>query len=267
MTEPLEKILKEKGRLEITLKVKDSCSLSSIVPRYNCFVCDVDICLECTTVLERRRLTKRARTHRSLLWRNRRVSVTSVVCLKTLCDKVAQIELDNQRQEVERRKVSVGVNTTDSEEDVSSECPTLVERETVLEAATPTEPEPEELAVCESQAEVYHVDVHLPTGDWSSPARGEKVVQQHRKPRTTLIDQIKLLNGVETPPQATSNSCSLNLKDQPQPTSLLSRLRLDGESLSSMSASPDIFHLRAPLVSWENFLTPSLTEDSTLAEF
>ena len=234
-------------------------------------MCDFDICIECKTVLEVRRQTRRARTHRSLLWRNRRVSVSSVVCLKTLCDKVAQIELDNQREEAERKKVSVGVNT-DSAEDDSSECPTLVERETVLELElTPTEPqEPQELRVDDSQTEVYQVDVHLPNGDWSgeecpSPASDEKFIKQHKKSRNLLIDQIKQLNGLEAEaPHASSTSCSLNLKDQP--TSLLSRLRLDGESLSSMSASPDIFHLRAPLVSWENFLTPSLSEESTLAE-
>ena len=195
--------------------------------------------------------------------------MSSVVCLKTLCDKVAQIELDNQREEAERKKVSVGVNTESAEDD-SSECPTLVERDRVLDL-TPTEPEPQELPEDVSQVEVYQVDVHLPNGDWSeeecsSPGIDEKFVKQHKKSRNLLIDQIKQLNGVEAPPASSSKSCSLNLKDQP--TSLLSRLRLDGESLSSMSASPDIFHLRAPLVSWENFLTPSLSEEeSTLAEF
>ena len=236
-------------------------------------MCDFDICIECKTVLEVRRETKRARTHRSLLWRNRRVSVSSVVCLKTLCDKVAQIELDNQREEAERQKVSVGVNTDSPEEEDSSECPTLVV-EQVLELS-PTQVEPQ----VEPQArEVYEVDVHLPNGDWSdqessspvSPSSEEKFIKQHKKSRNLLIDQIKQLNGLEVEAEthhASSKSCSLNLKDPPHPTSLLSRLRLDGESLSSMSASPDIFHLRAPLVSWENFLTPSLSEESTLAEF
>lgn len=203
--------------------------------------------------------------------------MTSVVCLKTLCDKVAQIELDNQREEAERKTVSVGVNTDSAEED-SSECLTLVERDRVLDL-TPTEPEPEELPVEESQkeerqGEVFTVDVHLANGDWSgedcsSPSLSseEKFIKEHKKSGNLLIDQIKQLNGVETHP-ASLKSSSLNSKDLPQHTSLLSRLRLDGESLSSMSASPDIFHLRCPLVSWENFLTPSLTEEeSTLAEF
>ena len=207
------------------------------------------------------------------------MSVSSVVCLKTLCDKVAQIERDNQREEAERKKVSVGVNTDSTEEEEeeeeevereeedSSECPTLVER---LHDLSPLEPVPQE----PQETGLHQVDVHLPNGDLSdsespaSPASDEKFIKQHKKSRNLLIDQIKQLNGVEVEtPHANSKSCSFNLKDPPQPTSLLSRLRLDGESLSSMSASPDIFHLRAPLVSWENFLTPSLSEESTLAEF
>ena len=213
------------------------------------------------------------------------MSVSSVVCLKTLCDKVAQIERDNQREEAERKKVSVGVNTDSTEEEEeeeeeereeeedSSECPTLVER---LHDLSPLEPEPQEPLEPQEPQEtgLHQVDVHLPNGDLSdsdspaSPASDEKFIKQHKKSRNLLIDQIKQLNGVEVEtPHANSKSCSFNLKDPPQPTSLLSRLRLDGESLSSMSASPDIFHLRAPLVSWENFLTPSLSEESTLAEF
>ena len=121
------------------------------------------------------------------------MSVSSVVCLKTLCDKVAQIELDNQREEAERKKVSVGVNTDSAEED-SSECPTLVERDRVLDL-TPTEPEPQELPVDVSQAEVYEVEVHLPNGDWSGEecsngGSNEKFVKQHKKSRNLLIDQI-----------------------------------------------------------------------------
>ena len=101
--------------------------------------------------------------------------MTSVVCLKTLCDKVAQIEIDNQREEAERKKVSVGVNTDSAEED-SSECTTLVERDRTLDL-TPTEPEPEDLPVEEkqgeekqveeSQGEEFKVEVHLSNGDWS----------------------------------------------------------------------------------------------------
>ena len=142
-----------------------------------------------------------------------------------------------------------------------------------LHDLSPLEPELQEPQEPQETG-LHQVDVHLPNGDLSdsdspaSPASDEKFIKQHKKSRNLLIDQIKQLNGVEVEtPHANSKSRSFNLKDPPQPTSLLSRLRLDGESLSSMSASPDIFHLRAPLVSWENFLTPSLSEESTLAEF
>ena len=63
-------------------------------PRYSCFVCDFDLCLECKTVWEERQAAKRAKAERRLR-RNPRLSraeVSNVVCLKTLCDTVAQIE-------------------------------------------------------------------------------------------------------------------------------------------------------------------------------
>ena len=75
----------------------------------------------------------------------------------------------------------------------------------------------------------------------------------HNYKMPLLIDQIRA-----QPPC----SCSI-------PDSILARLKLRGraESLLSMSESPDIFHLRAPLVSMENMFTPSISDDSLLAEF
>lgn len=75
----------------------------------------------------------------------------------------------------------------------------------------------------------------------------------HNYKKTQLMDQIR-----DQPPC----SCSI-------PDSILARLKLRGraESLLSMSESPDIFHLRAPLVSMENMFTPSISDDSLLAEF
>ena len=67
-----------------------------------------------------------------------------------------------------------------------------------------------------------------------------------------------------------SNSCSCTMACNMSVTSRKSRSRLHhgrGESLLSMSESPDIFHLRAPLVSMENFVSSSVSSDSSLAEF
>ena len=84
--------------------------------RYNCFVCDFDICIDCKTVLEKRSQLRRARTQRDLQSGMGKVEVSDVVCLKTLCDKVAQIELARKRRLAHRKKVSVGVNTDNTED-------------------------------------------------------------------------------------------------------------------------------------------------------
>lgn len=67
-----------------------------------------------------------------------------------------------------------------------------------------------------------------------------------------------------------SNSCSCTMACVKSRNSRKSKSRLQehrGESLLSMSESPDIFHLRAPLVSMENFVSSSVSSDSSLAEF
>ena len=66
-----------------------------------------------------------------------------------------------------------------------------------------------------------------------------------------------------------SNSCSCTMACTKSRTSRKSKSRLwdRGESLLSMTESPDIFHLRAPLVSMENFVSSSVSSDSSLAEF
>lgn len=251
-------------------------------------MCDFDICIDCKIVLEKRSEIKRAKTHRQLLARMGGVEVEDIVCLKTLCDKVAQIELARKLQ---RKTVSVGVNTVSAEqvqlemeedleereereerekggEDVDEEDEDSSQCVTVLEKVTPTDSLPNDIQSEndlseaggeEASAEVYKVDVHLSNGHCAR----EK--QKHKK---LLIDQIREFQLEDS--EATyfaSKSCSYSANFKDQPNSLLSRLKLDGESLNSMSASPDIFHLRAPLVSWENFMTPSVSSDSSPAEF
>ena len=213
-------------------------------------MCDFDICLECKNVLEKRSQVRRAKIQRALVGRAGRVEVSDVVCLKSLCDKVAQIQLAKKRPE--KRTVSVGVNTERSEGN-SSQCLAVVKTETETETETETD---EDLpATHEESAGRNTVEVHLlPNGHCAAP-------DSDKKYENPLIDQIRKLHGEETG-RSNSYSCSVSFKDPP---SLLSRLRLTGSSLTSMSASPDIFHLRAPLVSWENFMTPSVS-DETLAE-
>ena len=82
----------------------------------------------------------------------------------------------------------------------------------------------------------------------------------YKKP--LLIDQIREHIASPGSPWRTQCSCSSTMAD-----SILAKLRLRArtESLLSMSESPDIFHLRAPLVSMENMVTPSNSEDSLLA--
>ena len=60
-------------------------------------------------------------------------------------------------------------------------------------------------------------------------------------------------------PLVTKHSCSCPLSSSNN-SRLISLIRSD--TSLSMSESPDIFHIRAPLVSWENFMTPSLSDDS-----
>ena len=210
-------------------------------------MCDYDICLQCKSVLEKKSQARRAKLQRCLVGRTGRLEVSDVVCLKSLCDKVAQIELARKK---EKRTVSVGVNTDSAEED-SSQCLTLVEQDRAR-TDSETDTDGEVPAAHEDTASRYNVEVHLPNGHCAG-------ADTDKKHETPLIDQIRQLHGEET---SRSNSCSHSFKEPP---SLLSRLRLTSSSLASMSASPDIFHLRAPLVSWENFMTPSGSNE-TLAE-
>ena len=245
-------------------------------------MCDFDICIDCKTVLEKRSQLRRARTQRDLQAGVGKVEVSDVVCLKTLCDKVAQIELARKRRLAQRKKVSVGVNTDNTEdgrllveeeeeeeEEERKETEGDTSQSNSLEKVTdviPTDPQTNDEAsdddvdsaedenVC---TELYKVDVHLPNGHCSD-------AQKNQMAKTLLIDQLRKIHGEDgrtNHDRSNSYSCSVTFKDPPANTPL-SRLKLTGTSLTSMSASPDIFHLRAPLVSWENFLTPSVSESS-----
>ena len=92
----------------------------------------------------------------------------------------------------------------------------------------------------------------------------ETTDDNHNYKQPLLINQIKNVQNsvVLSPsihPRSHSCSCTMSYK-----RSVLTKLRhkFDRDSLLSMSESPDIFHLRAPLVSMENLTTPSISDDS-----
>ena len=66
--------------------------LFSFFCRYSCFYCDFDLCLECKNIWEERRQYRRQKAEKKLRKRGSKLDVANVVCLKTLCDKVAQLE-------------------------------------------------------------------------------------------------------------------------------------------------------------------------------
>ena len=98
-----------------------------------------------------------------------------------------------------------------------------------------------------------HSEPDLVTNNENDELSDDPCDTNHNYKKPLLIDQIR---------DQAPCSCSI-------PDSILARLKLRGraESLLSMSESPDIFHLRAPLVSMENMFTPSISDDSLLAEF
>ena len=195
--------------------------------------------------------------------------------------------------------MSVGINTeprTFSAEEDSSEALTIIGRDvscdTEMFDLTPTDPDPFPIMEEEtrghngdisehkddldhsvelSPGEECRVEVHLTNGHLThsepelvttngpvSDDDNDELSDDHRDTnhnykKPLLIDQVR---------DQAPCSCSV-------PDSILARLKLRGraESLLSMSESPDIFHLRAPLVSMENMFTPSISDDSLLAEF
>ena len=125
------------------------------------------------------------------------------------------------------------------------------------------------------------VEVHLTNGDLSHSDTDQTSINEtklnghlseddettddnHNYKQPLLINQFKNVQNsvVMSPsihPRSHSCSCTMSYK-----RSVLTRLRhkFDRDSLLSMSESPDIFHLRAPLVSMENLNTPSISDDS-----
>ena len=109
----------------------------------------------------------------------------------------------------------------------------------------------------------------LTNGD-SAPVNGhglseeEDAGPEHHQPRA--CDQLRAGLKSAAAERAQCSPCRASCRG-----ALLSRLvrgsRAESSSLLSMAESPDIFHLRAPLVSMENLLTPALSDDSLLAEF
>ena len=106
------------------------------------------------------------------------------------------------------------------------------------------------------------------TNGGSAPVNGHSLSEEedpeHHQPRA--CDQLRAGLKSVAAERAQCSPCRASCRG-----ALLSRLvrgsRAESSSLLSMAESPDIFHLRAPLVSMENLLTPALSDDSLLAEF
>ena len=107
------------------------------------------------------------------------------------------------------------------------------------------------------------------TNGGSAPVNGHSLSEEeedpeHHQPRA--CDQLRAGLKSAAAERAQCSPCRASCRG-----ALLSRLvrgsRAESSSLLSMAESPDIFHLRAPLVSMENLLTPALSDDSLLAEF
>lgn len=171
--------------------------------------------------------------------------------------------------------VSVGVNTDIATEDESSECVTVIERDAAncsdMEELdlSPIDADPD-IVINEEQTDTalsLAVEIHLENG--SVIEQTEVLVNGHISDDEDFEDidsnhnhkplLSEKLKSIQTDsPLFRNHSCSCPISSKN--SRLLSLLRSD--SLLSMSESPDIFHLRAPLVSWENFLTPSLSDES-----
>ena len=107
------------------------------------------------------------------------------------------------------------------------------------------------------------------TNGGSAPVNGHSLSEEEEEPehhQPRACDQLRAGLKSAAAERAQCSPCRASCRG-----ALLSRLvrgsRAESSSLLSMAESPDIFHLRAPLVSMENLLTPALSDDSLLAEF
>ena len=187
--------------------------------RYNCFLCDYDVCIGCKDILEEKYNADMDTLERNgvQVVKNIKREMSKVVCLKTLCERVSELEKLKQVKE-KLELVNTAINTVNDSIDKN---------------------------------ENTDITMNVP---------GSKLLLSYET--IPLIDVQADAEEVPEPAQMRPKSCSVsNLF--PTPEHLLVRgiscLRKDVSA--NVLDSPDIFHLRAPLVSWENFMTPATSDE------
>ena len=140
-----------------------------------------------------------------------------VVCLKTLCDRVSELQkLEKVKEKLELVDTAM---STDKEEEMKKD----KNENTLLSITGP--------------GSILPGYENIPLIDGKTEA--EELNNSH---------------------QIRSKSCSVS-HQSPLPENLLMRGLRKKPQMSGLD-SPDIFHLRAPLVSWENFMTLATSQDS-----
>ena len=192
--------------------------------RYNCFLCDYDICLSCKNIFEDQYdegLTNvQNNNHNAGSAKPKNSDGSKVVCLKTLCERVSELE----RLKKVREKL------------------------VLVDTAINTETEKDRIAV-ENDDMMISVNGFALPGYETIPL----IDVQSENEEVVEADKIR--------PKSQSVSHQFPLQENLLRKALSPRgkkVPLNGFD------SPDIFHLRAPLVSWENFLTPAASHENIL---
>ena len=143
-----------------------------------------------------------------------------VVCLKTLCERVSEL----QKLEKVKEKLELVDNDTENEEEMKKD----KNENTLIRITGPG-------SILPGYENIPQIDVKT---------ESEEFVKS---------DQIR------------PKSCSVS-HQFPLPENLLMRglsPRRKKPPIAGLD-SPDIFHLRAPLVSWENFMTPATSKENMI---
>ena len=191
--------------------------------RYNCFICDYDICIGCKNIFEEEynEGLKNLQINSTKDYDTSEVQKSAlgrVVCLKTLCERVE--EMQNQQCIKEKLQlVDTAINTENSKQEQKDK-----NENTMISINGPE-------SILLGYESIPLIDVNVDPDVSPKPERPKKRSMSNQLPFTDSVVR-RGLNGLR--------------KDS----------RLAGLD------SPDVFHLRAPLVSWENFLTPASSRDT-----
>ena len=189
-------------------------SEQTLISRYNCFVCDYDICIDCKNIFEKEYNITNARKFENCNNKTgedqKNGSIQKIVCLKTLCERVSELKSKKPLD-----LVDTAINTDNVEK------PKIDKNEnTVISIDGPS-------SILLGYESIPLIDVQV------DPENPKKTQTPNKAAFSEMLHRkvFETCRKIQNPPARGFDS-------------------------------PDIFHLRAPLVSCENIMTPSSSKES-----